>query len=94
MSATDARLSDEVPQEFGDDIGKVRLETEPLPPEMLFKFGKQVLLVVAIMLLAVSATRIALDGNESAKQVWDYATVFLNSVASLVLGYYFGKRGK
>ncbi|MCY7349824.1 MAG: hypothetical protein LH606_04045 [Cytophagaceae bacterium] len=94
MSTTDEHFPDEVPQKFGDDTGKVQFETEPLPPEMLFKFGKQVLAVVALMLVAVSATRIALNGNDSAKQVWDYATVFLNSVASLVLGYYFGKRDK
>lgn len=94
MSSIDERFPDEAPKEFGDDTVKLQLETEPLPPEMLFRFGKQVLLVVAVLLVAVSATRIALDGNESAKQVWEYATVFLNSVASLVLGYYFGKRDK
>ncbi len=94
MSTSSEEFPDEVTNYPGEDPGISPLEIEPVSPEMLFKFGKQILAVVAVLFVAGSTVRIWLHDNEGAKEVWGYATVFLNSVASLVLGYYFGKRDK
>ena len=57
----------------------------------LFTFAKYVLITVAVLFVLVALGYI-LAPDSAAKEVWDFTSVALNSIAALVLGYYFGRK--
>jgi hypothetical protein len=60
----------------------------------IFLLGKKILLAILILFIVISATRISLDPKDGPKEVWEFSKVFLSSIVSLVLGYYFGEKKK
>lgn len=60
----------------------------------IFLLGKKILLAILILFICISAIRISLDPKDGPKEVWEFSKVFLSSIVSLVLGYYFGDKKK
>jgi hypothetical protein len=60
----------------------------------IFKLGKIILLVCAILFVMVAALKMLSDPShaQAVNDVWEFSKIILNSLTSLVLGLYFGKK--
>jgi hypothetical protein len=75
-------------------IGEVlKIENVPVTEKDIFNLSKYILLAAALMYIAVAIAR-ANSETAGIKEVWEYSKVFLNSIISLVLGLYFGRKEK
>jgi hypothetical protein len=82
---------------FSDADNHVEVSKEDdVSPKDVFRFAKQVLLYLLGLytLIAVSYLVFSqINGNKEAiKDVWDFTKVAVNSLVSLVIGFYFGNR--
>ncbi|GAC1417354.1 MAG: hypothetical protein NVS1B13_14270 [Flavisolibacter sp.] len=88
----------EMPEDFGsEDITRISsLEiSADVTNQDIFKLAKRILLFCAIIFIIVAFLRSYFDEkNKGVAEVWDYSKVILNSITSLVLGLYFGKKDK
>lgn len=88
----------EKPIDFGTELkNDTRGEaiTSDVTAKDLFELGKRILLAVLFLLVFVSGARIGYDDSLSGvKEVWEFSKVFLSSIVSLILGYYFGDKKK
>jgi hypothetical protein len=79
----------EEPVEEGPSVNFI-----PLTDRDIFNLAKAILLTCAIIFISFAVLRIIFCTNDGMKDVWDYLKIILNSIISLVLGLYFGKKGK
>jgi hypothetical protein len=64
-----------------------------LHPREILRFAGKILLVAAIIFIAVAlAESFFGDCNKGVEKVWNFTSVALNSIVSLILGFYFGKK--
>lgn len=75
-----------------EDEGVSRVYTEKVDVTALDKFrlAKLILIFSAILYVLVIVAYIVLP--EKAKEVWEHAKVVLNSIVTLVIGFYFGRK--
>jgi hypothetical protein len=87
---------DQEPIKFGTEevLNTLKVEKEAVSERDIFKLGKQILLVCAIVFVLVATLRATLEDSKGIIDVWDYSKIILNTITSLVLGLYFGNRGK
>jgi hypothetical protein len=67
---------------------------QPVTDRDIFKLAKYVLLSCLCIYIIIGFLRIYLEDNKGAAEVWEYSKIILNSITSLVLGLYFGKKAK
>jgi len=63
----------------------------------IFNLAKKILAVCAVIFILLAMYRMspsAALNEDGVKDVWDFSKVALNSIVSLVLGLYFGKKSK
>lgn len=73
----------------------IQKEKVNVSPYDVFKLGTWVLLTSTIIFVVFAMIRIFYhdDKNEDAiKEVWDFSKVLINSIVTLVLGLYFGRK--
>jgi hypothetical protein len=58
----------------------------------IFRLAKSILLCVFFLFIAIAICRIFCTENKGITDVWEFSKTILNSVSSLVLGLYFGKK--
>jgi hypothetical protein len=59
----------------------------------IFRFAKWILGVSVTLFAALAIVRmLGLGDKEATKEVWDYTKVAINSIISIVIGFYFGTR--
>jgi hypothetical protein len=83
-------------EEFGEESQQetrpFQLVKENVSDQDIFKLGKTILLFVFIIFVLISVLRIVMDESKGVVDVWDFCKIVLNSITSLVLGLYFGKK--
>ena len=86
----------QTPVEFGTEETNKKLEVkrEDVTGQDIFKLAKRILLFCAIIFIVIATLRSILDDNKGITEVWEYSKIILNSISSLVLGLYFGKKDK
>lgn len=91
---------EEQPEDWGvdsDDIQDTaqifKIEKTQVTPRDKFILAKNILLVSAILYAAVATAYIYICPNNIEK-VWDYSKVALNSLISIIIGFYFGSKSK
>lgn len=86
----------QVPVEFGIEEIKKTLEIrkQEVSGQDIFKLAKRILLFCALIFILVATLRAVLDDSKGIIEVWEFSKIVLNSITSLVLGLYFGKRDK
>lgn len=93
---TEPKNSDSQPIKLGgSDIIPVSslIETHDITPREIFRFAKWILGVGVALFTLIALLRIFGWGNtEATKEVWDYTKVAINSIISIVIGFYFGNR--
>jgi len=86
----------QVPVEFGvEEIRKtLEISKTEVSNQDIFKLAKRILLFCALTFMLVATLRAILDDSKGIIDVWEFSKIVLNSITSLVLGLYFGKRDK
>ena len=86
----------QTPVEFGtEETGnKIEVRKQDVTGQDIFKLAKRILLFCAVIFVIIAILRATLPKNEGISEVWDYSKIILNSISSLVLGLYFGKKDK
>lgn len=86
----------QIPVEFGTQELEKTLEVkkEGVSGQDIFKLAKRILLTCAILFVLVATLRATLEESKGIVDVWEYSKIILNSITSLVLGLYFGNKGK
>jgi hypothetical protein len=85
----------EQPEQFGDEeaeTSSLAIIKENVSDFDVFQFAKSILAVIGILFIIIALCRMFYADNKGVAEVWDYSKVALNSIASLVLGLYFGKK--
>lgn len=75
-----------------DNIPKRWFVKEDVSDQDIFKLAKAILLFVFFTFITIAVLRIVMDESKGVTDVWEYSKVILNSISSLVLGLYFGKK--
>ena len=81
---------------WGDDFeddkyeAKKILEAQVVTSQDKFNLAKKILLVAAVVFVLIAAAQ-AFSDRSGVEKVWDYSSVALNSIISVIIGYYFGK---
>jgi hypothetical protein len=82
-------------KDFGEEKQEEDLDPKvvigDVTPKDLLKLANKILLAAAGIYLIIAILYIILM-KDGVKEVWDYSKVLLNSIVSLVIGFYFGKR--
>lgn len=73
---------------------EIKIGHENIPARDLFRLSKHILLGIVVLYVLSAAAFVGLDENKNAANVWEFSKVFLSSISTLVLGYYFGKKDK
>ena len=77
------------------------LAGEEVTDKDIFKFAAWILSISAVLFVAYSIARVGVvwlaDGESSelisaVEEVWGFASVVLNSIVSIIIGYYFGTK--
>ncbi len=86
----------QVPVEFGiEEIRKtLEISKTEVSNQDIFKLAKRILLFCALTFMLVATLRAILDDSKGITDVWEFSKIVLNSITSLVLGLYFGKKDK
>lgn len=67
-------------------------------PKDVFRFAKQILLYALGLYAIIALSYIFLSqlngDKEASKDVWNFTSVAVNSIVSLVIGFYFGNRSQ
>jgi len=85
----------ELVEEFGDEqvqTSSLTIVKENVSDFDVFLLAKNILAIVGLLFFIIAMCRIFCDDNKGVTEVWEYSKVALNSIASLVLGLYFGKK--
>lgn len=90
--ATPADKIEKFPDEPQEEVRTFEFVKETVSDQDIFKLAKTILLFVFIIFVIIAVLRMVLDENEGVIDVWEYSKVILNSISSLVLGLYFGKK--
>lgn len=77
-----------------DNKSDIEIKTNnDITPREIFRLAKWILGVGVGLFTLIALFRIAGWGNtEATKEVWDYTKVAINSIISIVIGFYFGNR--
>lgn len=70
------------------------VEKENVTGRDIFKLAKQILLFCAIIFVIIGTLRAFLEDSKGISEVWEFSKIILNSITSLVLGLYFGRKEK
>ena len=74
-----------------DEGGRLDIKAQDVSEKDKFKLATRILLVAAIAYMLIAICYIVSFPGKMV-DVWDYSKVFLNSLISIILGYYFGKK--
>ncbi len=89
--------SPEKPLDFGTEPkadDKAYAYNKQLSDRDIFDLGKKILFSILVLFICVSVVHMIFDKYEGVKEVWEFSKVFLSSVVTLILGYYFGDKKK
>ena len=72
----------------------LRSTLKPVTDQDIFKLGKTILMICAMLFVIVAALKMLGDPSHSqaVNDVWEFSKIVLNSITSLVLGLYFGRK--
>ena len=85
----------EQPEQFGDEeeeTPSLAIIKEYVSDFDIFQLANRILAVVAVLFFIIALCRMFCVDSKGVAEVWEYSKVALNSIASLVLGLYFGKK--
>jgi cell division protein FtsL len=72
---------------------EAKFERKDVPPEKLFGFAKVILLFLFFLFLIIVSISIIFINNEEVRKIWSFSSVAINSLVSVLIGYYFtGKK--
>lgn len=83
-------LSFEDPGE--ETSGKIFTEKAEVSPLDKFKLAKLILIFATLLYVLAAIAYILIP--EGTREIWDHAKVLLNSIVTLVIGFYFGSKEK
>ena len=66
------------------------MATQDVTSQDKFNLAKKILFVSAIIFVLIAVAQSFIKSN-GVEKVWDYSSVALNSIISVIIGYYFGK---
>jgi hypothetical protein len=92
VNAESSENVESFPDEPQNDPLKFAFVKENVSDRDIFKLAKNILLCVFIAYIGIAICRIYCTDAKGITEVWEYSKVILNSIASLVLGLYFGKK--
>lgn len=83
-------------EEFGTEspAETIKVEKKDVTGQDIFKLAKQILFFCAIIFVIISTLRAFLSESKGISDVWEFSKIILNSITSLVLGLYFGRKEK
>jgi hypothetical protein len=76
-----------------EDDASPLIEENKVTDKDILNLGKVVLAVCAIIFVIIAVVRIIFPTEET-KEVWDFSKVALNSIVSVIIGLYFGKKSQ
>lgn len=76
-------------------FGNKGIKTEVVTDKDIFVLGKWILLFCALVYVAISVFYIWRgQDKDAAKEVWSHAEVFLTSIISIIVGFYFARKSQ
>jgi len=81
-------------EEWGDDGDESSVTPEKrskVSEQDVFKFAQRILIVLAVIFLVVAVITMTVD-NPAVDGVWTFTSAALNSIASMVIAFYFAKK--
>ena len=75
-----------------DDLEESSISFENVTDKDKFRLAAKILLIAAVIFVIIAVIQCYLgNDNEAVNKVWSFSSVALNSIVSLIIGYYFGK---
>ncbi len=79
--------------DFGDDSGSViKSNIGPVSEPQKLKLAKGILIFAFIILIGSAAAVIFYNGKEGVEKVWGFISTAINSIVSIIIGYYFASK--
>lgn len=73
---------------------KVHWKFENVTPKDKFKLAARILAFAAVFFVVFALLESFFSDHDGVEKVWDFASVALNSIVSLIIGYYFGTKDR